>query len=104
MEPLTHVLHAASSGESHSYSSERDPGGDLLRRALARRIITRAQYDAILALDPGADATVPDDRPEVARGFNWTSVAYVLGAMVVVFAFGWFLVDQWDSLGAAGVL
>jgi hypothetical protein len=71
---------------------------DLLLRALHHDIITREQYDAILALDgaPGA--------PEAPRGMNWISVAYFAGALIVIFALGWFLVDQWDRLGAGGVL
>ena len=104
MEPLTHVLHAASARDDDGGADSPGEGGsprDLLRLALARGIITRKQYDAILALDPAAAAAA---RPEMKRGFNWTTVAYGLGAMIVVFAFGWFLVDQWDSLGAAGVL
>src|SRR5215208_6091875 len=101
MEPLTHALHAAG---GDSYSDEQDPRGDLLRLAVARGIITRAQYEAILALDPAAAAEPSPVRPETAGGFNWTTVAYALGAMVVVFAFGWFLADQWDTLGPEGVL
>ena len=99
MEPLSHMLHAAGSDEAHS--DEGESRGDLLRLALARGIITRKQYEAILALDPAAAAA---PRAEMKRGFNWTTVAYGLGAMIVVFAFGWFLVDQWDSLGPGGVL
>src|SRR5215208_1528138 len=101
VEPLTHALHAADGHES--YSDEHGPHGELLRLAVARGIITQKQYDAIVALE--AERAEPDPaRPELRRGFNWTTVAYGLGAMIVVFAFGWFLVDQWDSLGAGGVL
>ncbi|HJU91240.1 MAG TPA: DUF2157 domain-containing protein [Gemmatimonadaceae bacterium] len=72
---------------------------DVLDRALERGLITREQYDAIRALDeptPGA--------PEAPRGFNWISVAYFAGALIVIFALGWFLADQWEDLGASGVL
>lgn len=71
---------------------------DLLARALQRNIISREQFDAILALDaaPGT--------PEAPRGLNWISVTYFAGALIVIFALGWFLVDQWDRLGAGGVL
>ena len=38
------------------------------------------------------------------RGFNWVTVAYALGALLVVFAGGWFLTQRWLSLGPVGVL
>jgi hypothetical protein len=38
------------------------------------------------------------------RGFNWVTVAYALGALLVVFAGGWFLTERWSSLGPTGVL
>ena len=72
---------------------------DVLDRALERGLITREQYDAIRALDAPAPGA-----PEAPRGFNWISVAYFAGALIVIFALGWFLADQWEDLGAAGVL
>jgi MFS family permease len=83
----------------------------LLDAAVARGIITPAQRDAMVEL--GRDAppsAVPVSGPrspfptEAARGFNAITVAYIVGAMLVLFAFGWFLVDRWEALGAGGVL
>lgn len=41
---------------------------------------------------------------EAARGFNSVTVAYAIGAMLVVFSAIWFLADNWHSLGPWGVL
>jgi hypothetical protein len=72
----------------------------LLQRALARGVITPEQHASILALaaEDGAGA------PEMPRGFNWVTVAYALGALLVVFAGGWFLAQRWLALGPSGVL
>lgn len=73
-----------------------------LDEAVARGIIGAAQRDALLAL---ADAGVPRLQPlEAARGFNGVTVAYAVGAVAVLFAFGWFLFERWSTLGAGGVL
>lgn len=72
---------------------------DLLARAVERGIITAAQRDAIIAI-AGEGGTAR----ELPRGFNWVTVAYVLGAFLVVFAGGWFLAQRWLALGAPGVL
>ena len=42
--------------------------------------------------------------PEARRGFNAITVAYSLGALLVLFALAWFLVERWKALGPAGVL
>lgn len=73
---------------------------DVLRAALERGVITAEQDAAIRALaEPESPAL-----PEVARGFNWVTVTYGLGALLVVFASGWFLAERWVALGAVGVL
>ena len=41
---------------------------------------------------------------EARRGFNAITVAYSLGALLVLFALGWFLVDRWKVSGPVGVL
>ena len=41
---------------------------------------------------------------EPGRGFNAITVAYGLGALLVLFASVWFLVDRWTILGAPGVM
>jgi hypothetical protein len=75
-----------------------------LQRAVERGIISQQQLDALLG-----DASAPDTPPppppvEAPQAFNAITVAYYLGAFVVLFAFGWFLVDRWRSLGPSGVL
>lgn len=72
----------------------------LLERALSRGLITADQHASILAL--AAEDVAP--QREMARGFNWVTVAYALGALLVVFAGGWFLAQRWLTLGPAGVL
>jgi hypothetical protein len=73
---------------------------DFLAKARAQGIITPDQHAALtsLAAEGGAPAR------EMPRGFNWVTVAYALGALLVVFAGGWFLTQRWLSLGPAGVL
>ena len=88
-----------------------------LRTAVDRGIITASQADALTALagelpatdeaalaatgpvPPGAD-TIPAERHPAAG----VTVAYAIGAALVIFAFGWFLVDRWERLGPTGVL
>ena len=41
---------------------------------------------------------------ELPSGLNSVTVAYTIGAMLVVFAAAWFLADRWKSLGPWGVL
>jgi hypothetical protein len=84
---------------------------DLLDDAVARGLITTAQRTQLLALD-SADDDHPRGRVseflawtrEVPRGFNAISIAYAIGALIVVFALGWFLADRWSVLGPPGVL
>ena len=92
---------------------------DQLVDAVRRGIITPAQYDALLAMEPadvsphlGAGAGIAEvaalaemgGAKEPPRGFNWITITYYLGAVTVMFAFGWFLVDRWKTLGAGGIL
>jgi hypothetical protein len=76
------------------------PLEDLLEQALSRGVITPDQRASLLAL-AAEDGVAP---PEMPRGFNWVTVAYALGALLVVFAGGWFLAQRWMTLGPAGVL
>jgi len=71
-----------------------------LERALSRGLITPDQHASLSAL-ASEDGVPPREMP---RGFNWVTVAYALGAMLVVFAGGWFLAQRWLQLGPAGVL
>lgn len=76
-----------------------------LRRAVDAGIINAAQLDALLALEAGTgDSRAASAPAEMHRGFNAISVAYWGGAIAVLFAFGWFLVDRWQVLGPGGVL
>ena len=71
-----------------------------LQTALARGLITPDQHAALSALAT-EDGVAPREMP---RGFNWVTVAYALGGLLVVFAGGWFLAQRWLMLGPAGVL
>jgi hypothetical protein len=77
-----------------------------LDEAVTRGIITAGQREAILALGGrGSTASaVETSAPEAPRGFNGVTVAYAVGAIAVLFAFGWFLFERWSTLGALGVL
>lgn len=76
------------------------PGQQLLNAALERGIITRAQHDEILKLGNENDS----ERQEAPSTFNWVNAAYAVGALLVIFAFAWFLVARWAQLGPPGVL
>jgi hypothetical protein len=71
-----------------------------LERAQSRGLITPDQRAALTAL-AAEEGPAPREMP---RGFNWVTVAYALGALLVVFAGGWFLAQRWLMLGPAGVL
>lgn len=73
---------------------------EFLQKAMARGLITAAQQASLLSL---AVEEGPAPR-EMPRGFNWVTVAYALGALLVVFAGGWFLAQRWLTLGPGGVL
>lgn len=71
-----------------------------LEAAVALGIITEAQAAEIRAIAPE-----PADVPRAApRAFDAAMLAYILGAITVVVAMGWFLADRWEWLGAGGVL
>ena len=71
-----------------------------LEQALARGLITPDQHASLTVLaDTGGAST-----GELPRGFNWVTVAYALGGLLVVFAGGWFLAQRWLHLGPTGVL
>ena len=71
-----------------------------LRRAMERGVITQEQLDALIA----APADAGTESPEAPEDFNAITIAYYVGAFVVLFGFGWFLVDRWRALGPGGVL
>jgi hypothetical protein len=94
----------------------------LLEEAVARGIVTSSQRNALIALSrelaASAGAVAPTGQAtassppqpagpapvESPRGFNAITVAYYLGAGLVLFAFGWFLIERWEALGPLGVL
>ena len=91
--------------------SEPDDLSTLTTAALERGIIDATQRDRLHALAvalSSEDRALPDDTvaasPEVRGSFSVITVAYALGALLVLFALGWFLIDQWSKLGLAGVL
>jgi hypothetical protein len=73
----------------------------LLDHGVANGVITAAQRDSLLALG-ASDASVADPR-EAPRDFNGVMIAYGIGALVVIFAFAWFMVDRWRVLGDSGI-
>jgi hypothetical protein len=79
-----------------------------LESAVARGIITREQLDGIIAIRAEerteADRMEPAVGHEATPGLNAITVAYYAGAVVVLFAFGWFLVERWEVLRPGGVL
>jgi hypothetical protein len=99
-----------------SESSAERAHGDLIDAALERGVIDVGQAERLRTLAAelalggrarGDDPVVSDaiTRPrEARRGFNGVTIAYSAGALLVVFALGWFLVDRWMELGTVGVL
>jgi hypothetical protein len=80
-----------------------------LDAAVSLGIITAEQAAAIRALTqdrPGASGAsgATGAGAESPRAFNPATLAYVLGAITVLVAMGWFLTDRWQWLGAGGVL
>jgi hypothetical protein len=93
--------------------------GDALARLIAlareRGVIDATQSDALRSIAGeiagGADALAAEAGVEVSpvatesrRVFNPVIIAYSAGALLVLFALGWFLADRWRDLGAGGVL
>lgn len=86
----------------------------LLDTAVSRGVIGPAQRDALRALAAelaggvrdaaSPPVTSPRSGAEARAGFNAITVAYALGALLVLFALGWFLFDRWKALGSGGVL
>jgi hypothetical protein len=84
---------------------------ELLDDAVARGLISSAQRTQLLALATEGSTAArawPGEllawAREAPRGLNAISLAYGVGALVVLFALGWFLADRWDLLGPRGVL
>ena len=73
--------------------------GELLQRGVDLGIITGSQQTSLLALDSEGGT----DR-EATRGVNAITIAYGVGALVVLFAFAWLFIERWKTLGDAGLL
>ena len=75
---------------------------ELLDLGVARGIISPEQRASLAALvaPRSAQAAVQVEAP---RGFNGIMIAYGIGALVVLFAFAWFMIDRWQVLGDSGV-
>lgn len=70
-----------------------------LDSAVSLGIITADQAAEIRALTPVRAHTL-----HLPRALGAETIGYVLGALTVLVAMGWFLADRWDWLGASGVL
>lgn len=78
-----------------------------LREAVARGVISDEQLRRLRDVpepEAGVDGAAAAPAVEAPRGLNAVILAYYVGAAAVVFAFGWFIVDRWEALGAPGVL
>ncbi len=75
-----------------------------LREAAEAGVI--AEYDVEKLVRWASDRNVEAraERVEHIKGFNFVTVAYYFGAMLMISAGGWFLGDKWESLGTGGVL
>jgi hypothetical protein len=85
----------------------------VIETALERGIIDEEQAVRLKALAVELARTASGERAEppvsvrpreARRGFNAVTIAYTAGALLVLFALGWFLVDRWMELGTVGVL
>lgn len=65
-----------------------------LDQAVARGVISAEQREALLAM------VVPERR----TGLSAVNIAYGVGALLALFAMGWFVVDRWEMLGSVGVM
>ncbi len=83
----------------------------LLKECVAKGLLTEEQLQKIqdyLITIPDTQAATPPAAAaasrEVSKGFNPIMVLYYIGALLIISAFGWFMVDQWKALGAGGIL
>jgi hypothetical protein len=72
-----------------------------LDAAVALGIISADQAQAIRDLAPERNQ---DSASHVQSAASAATLGYVLGAVTVLIAMGWFLSDRWEWLGAGGVL
>ena len=73
---------------------------EILLESVRKGIITEVQLKNILALEERDSAI----QGEGKRGLNYVMAFYYFGAMIIIFAFTYFLVSQWNSLSPWAVL
>lgn len=73
---------------------------EVLTQAVSRGIITDEQYHKIIALDSEAGSAVGERK----KGLNYIMAFYYFGALIIIFAFTYFLVSQWESLPTGAIL
>lgn len=73
---------------------------DLLAQAVTKGIISGEQYDKIIALDSQAEPVSGEKK----RGLNYVTAFYYFGALIIIFAFTYFLVSQWAKLSTWMIL
>ena len=76
----------------------------VLDDAVQEGLITDDQRAALLSRAGVADRRSHSPEAEARRGMHPVHVAYSVGAIAVLFGFGWFLADRWTVLGPEGVL
>jgi hypothetical protein len=89
--------------------SEADALSRLIAAAAERGVVDARQRDALISIaDEITGASRRDEAAssptESRRAFNPVIIAYSAGALLVLFALGWFLADRWRDLGGVGVL
>ncbi|MFA4854165.1 MAG: DUF2157 domain-containing protein [Candidatus Omnitrophota bacterium] len=73
---------------------------ETLSQAVTKGIISGEQYNKILALDSAAEPATGEKK----RGLNYVTAFYYFGALIIIFAFTYFLVSQWDKLSTGLIL
>lgn len=67
---------------------------EILTQAVTKGVINGEQYNKILALDSEAEPA----KGEKKRGLNYVTAFYYFGALIIIFAFTYFLASQWAHL------
>ena len=77
-----------------------------LERAAAAGVLAVADVERLTAWATTEASSRPQPQPpaEHSKGFNFVTVLYYFGAMLMISACAWFLGDKWDALGARGIL
>jgi len=73
---------------------------ETLSQAVSKGIISYEQYNKIIALDSEAEPAGGEKK----RGLNYITAFYYFGALIIIFAFTYFLVSQWNQLSTGLIL